>query len=103
MPISTRRRTSLLGVSLIAFALASVSTGATVAAVAAPLAAGAASASKVPISKVGLGWSIAEVSAAAVPNGHSTKGKTTLYAVGPQVPLLRLAGQRAGSGELHRG
>ena len=84
MPISTRRRTSLLGVSLIAFALASVSTGATVAAVAAPLAAGAASASKVPISKVGLGWSIAEVSAAAVPNGHSTKGKTTLYAVSPQ-------------------
>lgn len=39
--------------------------------------------SLVPLSRVGLGWSIVEYSAAKV-SPHPTSGKTTLYAVSPQ-------------------
>ena len=54
------------------------------AALAAPSAHPARSASSlVPLRQVGLGWSVVEYSAAKVPP-HAAKGKTTLYAVSPQ-------------------
>jgi hypothetical protein len=77
----TKRILPTLGTTLVAAALA-VASG--TAALAAPSAHRAGPASKVPVSQVGLGWSIAEISTAPVPNGHATKGKTTLYAVSPQ-------------------
>jgi TolB protein len=78
-------RTGLVLKGAVLVAAAVTAAGASVA-LAAPSARPAASASKVPLSKVGLGWSIAEYSNAPLPKeGQKPKpGTTTLYAVSPQ-------------------
>src|SRR5271155_3846833 len=82
---SLRIRPALGGVALLAAALA-IAGGGAGAALAAPSSHQAVSGPKVPVGEVGPGWSIAEYSAASVPNdqGHSTPGQTTLFAVSPQ-------------------
>jgi hypothetical protein len=83
-PRTARIRPGLRGVAL-AVASLTLAGSSAAAALAAPAARQAGPASLVPLSKVGLGWSIAEYSAASVATGHNAfKGKTTLYAVSPQ-------------------
>lgn len=83
----TRFRLGVKGAALVAAAL-TVAGGGVGAAIAAPTsdpAKAGAAASLVPLSQVGLGWSIVQYSAASVPMApHKVKGKTTLYAVSPQ-------------------